>query len=158
MQLRKHLVKLLKGGNAYSPFEEIVADFPEDHMNTLFPNGSYNPWELLEHIRLTQEDILDFMINSDYSEPNWPVDYWPKTQKKVTKKDWVNTIKQIKQDIQKTQEMVMNRKIDLYAKVPKGDGQTFLREFLLVADHNSYHLGEFSIMRQVMRTWRHGHT
>ena len=99
-------------------------------------------------------DILDFMINPKYIEPEWPKDYWPKPSQKATKKDWDKTITDFKKDLAALLKMVKDPKIDFSAKIPKGSGQTFLREFLLVADHNSYHLGEFSIMRQVMGTWR----
>ncbi len=155
--LRNHLLNLLKGGMAYMPFDEVVANFPESSINKLFPNGNYSSWHLLEHIRLTQADILDFMVNSKYIEPDWPKDYWPKSSEKAAKADWNNTISMFKKDLQKLQKMVKDPKINLYAKVPRGTGQTFLREFLLVADHNSYHLGEFAIMRQINSTWPKKH-
>src|SRR5664279_1147167 len=151
--LREHIVNLLQGGQAYAPFEEIVKGFPEEHINTIFPNGNYSAWHLLEHIRRTQEDILDFMKNPKYIEKEWPKDYWPETHEKATIKDWEKTISGFKADLQELQKMALDPKINLYEKIPHGTGQTNLREFLLVADHNAYHLGEFAIMRQVQKTW-----
>ncbi len=154
---REHLLSLLKGGNAYMPFSEAVADFPQKLMNTVFPNGTYSPWDLLEHIRITQWDILDFTKNTDYKEIKWPDDYWPPKGKKATKKEWERTIKQFQKDLGELQKIAKNPKTDLYAKIPHGTGQTILREILLVADHNAYHIGEFTIMRQVMKTWPKSH-
>ena len=153
-ELRSHIVNLLKGGQAYMPFDTVIADFPREHMNTAFPNGTYSPWHLLEHIRRTQFDILEFMKNPDYKEREWPKDYWPVKDDKAAQKDWEKTISGFQKDRNELEKMVMDQKLDLFKKVPWGDGQTYLREFLLVADHNSYHLGEFSIMRQVMGTWK----
>jgi hypothetical protein len=155
--LREHLLTLLKGGNAYMPFSEAVADFPVKYMNTVFPNGTYSPWALLEHIRITQWDILDFIRNPQYEELTWPADYWPPKERKAVKKDWEKTIDQFQKDSIELQKIVKNPKTDLYAKIPHGTGQTILREILLVADHNAYHTGEFTIMRQVMKTWPKNH-
>lgn len=155
--LRKQLVQMLAGGNAYGTFEEIVKDFPTGTINDLFPNGDYSAWALLEHIRLTQRDILDFMIDPKYKEPQWPQDYWPKKNKKATKSDWDKTIQGFTTDLKKLQTIAKDPKVDLYSKIAWGSGQTILREILLVSEHNSYHLGEFSIMRQVMGTWSKSH-
>lgn len=151
--LREHIINLLNGGQAFAPFDEIVKYFPEKDMNTVFPNGTYTPWHLLEHIRRTQFDILNFIVNPKYVEPEWPKDYWPATDKKASKKDWEETITRFTQDREALKKLVLDPTVDMFAKVPNGDSQTYLREFLLVADHNAYHLGEFSIMRQVMGTW-----
>jgi hypothetical protein len=155
--MRETLVAFLKGGNAYMPFSEVVSQFPEEKINTLFPKGTYAPWHLLEHIRLTQWDILDFIQNPDYKEPSWPDDYWPAKDKKATKKDWDTTIDHYQKDNQALQKIVTDPQTDLFKKISKGTGQTIFREILLVCDHNAYHLGEFAIMRQVMDTWSKGH-
>ena len=138
-------------------FADVVVNFPEDHMNTIFPNGTYTPWHLLEHIRRTQWDILDFIVNSNYQELSWPDDYWPRKDEKTTQKAWDKTIARFENDLKELQNIVKNPKTDLYAKIPHGDGQTILREILVVADHTSYHIGEFAIMRQVMETWKGDH-
>jgi hypothetical protein len=152
--VREHLLSLLKGGNAHMTFAEAVLDFPFSKMNTVFPNGTYTFWHLLEHIRKTQQDILDFIISPHYQEMSWPKDYWPPMNEKATEEKWQKTILQYKKDLAALQKIVKDKKTDLYAKIPHGDGQIILREILLVADHTSYHIGEFAIMRQVMRIWK----
>lgn len=151
--VREHLLSLLKGGNAHMTFPDAVANFPKDSMNVVFPNGTYTPWHLLEHIRRTQWDILDFIQNTDYQSRSWPDDYWPGKNEKASIIEWNKTISQYKKDLTSLQKIVENPKTNLYEKIPHGDGQTVLREILLVADHLSYHLGEFAIIRQVMGTW-----
>lgn len=151
--LRAQLVGFLKGGETHMPFADAVKDFPITHINNVFPNGEYTFWHLLEHIRFTQKDILDFMVDPKYTEPEWPKDYWPPKNKKATKKDWDKTIKGYQSDVGKLIDLVQNPKVDLYAKVPKGTGQIYLREFMVVSDHTSYHIGEFSIMRQTLKLW-----
>lgn len=155
--VREHLLDLLKGGNAHMTIEEAVKDFPEEKMNTMFPNGTYSSWHLLEHIRLTQADILEFMISPSYKEKEWPKEYWPAKGRKCTKQDWEKTLAGIKRDTKELERIVRDPKTDLYAKIPHGTGQTYMREILLVADHNAYEIGEFAIMRQVMGTWGKSH-
>jgi hypothetical protein len=152
--LRDHLIKLLKGGNAHMTLEEAVKDYPLSKINDIFPNGEYSSWHLLEHIRRTQNDILEFIVNSNYQDKEWPKDYWPGRTKKATQKDWEKTISSFQKDIQALEKIVANPKTDLFAKIKWGDGQTILREILLVADHTAYHVGEFAIMRQTMQTWK----
>jgi len=151
--IREQLIDLLKSGHAHMALSEAVKDFPEDKMNTLFPHGTYSSWGLLEHIRITQWDILEFILNSQYKEISWPDDYWPPHSKKATKKEWDSSIALFEKDNLALQKLIKNPKTDLYAKIPHGTGQTIFREILVVADHNSYHLGEVAIMRQVMKTW-----
>lgn len=151
--LREHLLNLLRGGNAHMTLEEAVKTYPVSKMNDIFPNGEYSSWHLLEHIRRTQNDILNFIVNPNYKELEWPKDYWPVRNKKATQKDWNKTIELFGKDIKALEKIAEDPRTDLYAKIPWGDGQTILREILLVADHNAYHIGEFSIMRQVMKTW-----
>jgi len=155
--LRTHLLNLLKGGNAHMTLTEAVADFPKDKINVKFPNGTYSSWDLLEHIRLTQADIVNFIINDKYEDLEWPTNYWPSKDKNASNKDWQQTIKLFEKDLKELQNIVNNPKRDLYAKIPHGAGQTILREILLVADHNAYHIGEFAIMRQILGTWSKNH-
>ena len=150
---REELVFHLTKGHAHMTFEEAVADFPVKKMNEMFPNGEYTFWHLLEHIRRTQADILDFIINKKYKEPEWPGDYWPGKQEKATQKDWNKTVKSFLKDRKKLQKLVENSKTDLYKKIPHGTGQTIFREIIVIVDHNAYHLGEFAIMRQVLHAW-----
>ena len=136
---------------------EAVVDFPQARMNERFTNGTYSAWGLLEHIRIAQWDILDFIRNPGYKEMDWPDDYWPERGRKATRKEWDETIARFGKDHDELERMVKNPKTDLYSRIPWGDGQTILREILLVSDHNAYHLGEFAIMRQVMGTWGRQH-
>lgn len=152
--LRKQLLDLLQGGHAHMTFDEAVKDFPLKRINTKFPNSTYTPWRLLEHIRITQYDILDFIQNPNYQELEWPKDYWPKENDKGTKNDWEETIKKYHEDLKALERIVMDKKVNLYEKIPHGSGQTIIREILLVADHSAYHIGEFAIARSIMRTWR----
>lgn len=154
--MREEIKFLLSPGNAHMDLNEAVADFPIAKINTTFPNGTYSPWHLLEHIRRTQHDILDFMINPNYKEMEWPNDYWPGKLEKATSKDFEKTIKMFNQDLVFLQKMAMDPKIDLSKKIPWSSGQTIAREFMVIADHNAYHIGEFAIMRQVMGTWKKG--
>jgi hypothetical protein len=155
--LREQLVDLLRGGNAHMPVEAAVADFPVASMNTRFPNGTYTPWHLLEHLRLAQWDILDFIRNPAYQEQNWPEDYWPPQDREATKEDWDRTIAAFQADRRALEELVLDPETDLHARIAHGSTQTILREILVVADHNAYHIGEFAIMRQVMGTWGADH-
>jgi hypothetical protein len=155
--LRRHLLSLLKDGNAHMTFDEAVKNYPVSMINVKFPNGTYSSWYLLEHIRITQNDILEFIANSKYIYLDWPKDYWPPENKRATEKDWKKTIESFQKDIKALEKIISNPGTDLYAKIPWGEGQTILREILLVADHNAYEVGEFAIMRQVMGTWDKNH-
>ena len=151
--IRSELVFHLTEGHAHMPFADAIKDFPEEHMNTVFPNGEYTFWHLLEHIRRTQEDILDFMTNPGYKERSWPADYWPAKDEHATKQDWEKTAKSFAENQQQLKTLIENPKTDLYRKIPHGSGQTIFREIWVIVDHNAYHIGEFAIMRQVANTW-----
>jgi uncharacterized damage-inducible protein DinB len=155
--IRDHLLSLLQGGNAHAKFDDIVKDFPMSEINTRVTNVPYSSWQLLEHIRRTQHDILDFIINSNYKELEWPKDYWPSNDKKAIEKDWKQSIEMFNTDSKELEKIVKNPKTDLYAKIPHGDGQTILREILLVADHNAYHMGELVMLQRVMGIWDKKH-
>jgi hypothetical protein len=155
--LRNHLVWLLRGGNAHMPFQEAVSGFPLGRINALFPHGSYSAWALLEHLRIAQWDILDFMTNSAYQYREWPQEYWPAEGTQATAEDWQRTIAEFEHDLAELARIVEDPQTDLYSAIAHGTGQTILREILLVADHNAYHIGEFAIMRQVMGTWPEDH-
>ena len=135
------------------PFEEAVMDFPIKYINTFPPNVTYSFWHLLEHIRITQWDILDFSKNSDYKYIKWPDDYWPAKRAKASKKDWDKTLRLIKSDLDKMIQLIKDQKNDLYKPFPWGEGQNLFREAILIANHNAYHIGEFAILRQVLNLW-----
>jgi hypothetical protein len=155
--LREQLCELLEHSQAHMSFAEAVAAYPMEHINTPFPNGTYSAWHLLEHLRRTQWDILDFIRNQDYREQEWPRDYWPAPEQQAQPDDWQRTIDAFLADQQALRAIVMNPQTDLWAPIPWGSGQTIAREITVVADHNAYHIGEFAIMRQVMGTWGPSH-
>ena len=155
--LREQLLSLLRSENAHMSFDEVVADFPMDQINTRIPHENYTTWHILEHLRLTQRDILLFMTDPAYTEPSWPDDYWPARDATATASEWEQTIDGFRADLAELERLVQDDRFDLEQRVPWGSGQTHLREFLLVADHNAYHIGEFGILRQVMQTWPAGH-
>jgi len=151
--LRDLLLQRLRGRGAHMPFEEAVKDFPMAAINARFPNGTYSSWGLLEHIRLTQLDILDYVHDPNYAHKQWPKEYWPDESKQVTPAEWDATIAAFLADRLELEKLVEDPETDLYAKIPWGGDHTILREILIVSDHNAYHLGEFAIVRQVMGTW-----
>lgn len=155
--LREHLLELLRGGSAHMTFDEAIADYPLDRINEKFPHGEYSAWALLEHIRLAQDDIIEFIQEKDYREKRWPEDYWPDFDKVATEEDWWGTIGGFKDGIGTLVVLVEDDETDLFARIPWGDGQTVAREIMVVADHNAYHIGELGIMRQAMGTWGEDH-
>lgn len=157
-QLRNQLISLLRGGNAHMAFAEAVAAFPEAHINTRPPNVAYTFWHLIEHLRLTQVDILDYLTNPAYAEPEWPRDYWPHRDALATKADWNASLSSFQRDLEAIVAIVADEDTDLLSTVPSNDEHSVLREVLIVADHNAYHVGELGILRQVEDAWGHEHS
>lgn len=156
--LRENLLALLTGEYARMSFADAVAEFPMDRINENFPNADYGPWDLLEHIRLGQEDILDFIKNPNYQERDWPENYWPDKRRKATPAEWEKSVKSFENDFKQLEELVKDPATDLYHEIPwKGGGISILREIMTVANHNAFHLGEFAMMRQAMGTWGKSH-
>lgn len=151
--LREQLLALLRGGNAHLGFDDAVANFPLEHINTKPPNVSYTPWHLLEHIRIAQWDILEFVRNPDHVSPSWPEGYWPAPDEQADQARWQQTIDEFQADLKAIEDLVTDPDTDFFSPIPHAPGYTILREILLVADHNAYHIGEFAILRQVMDTW-----
>jgi hypothetical protein len=151
--LRDHLVTLLRGGNAHMPFAEAVADFPEAHLNTRPAHVGYTFWHLVEHVRITQADILDYLTNAAYQEPEWPAEYWPGREEVATKADWERSVAAFNRDLEALIAIVAAEGNDLLATVPSNDQHSVLREILIVADHNAYHIGELGILRQIAQAW-----
>jgi hypothetical protein len=147
------LVELLNGLGAHMPFEAAVADFPDEAMNRRPPNVHYTPWQLLEHLRLTQADILEYCTSPDYVEKPWPEGLWPEPGSEATPEQFVATIAAYLADRDALKALVTDPARDLFAVIPGTPGHTLLREVRVVADHNAYHVGEFAILRQVMGTW-----
>lgn len=152
--LRQQLVNMLTLQQAHMMFDDAVANFPQEHFNTRPPKVEYAFWHLLEHIRICQWDILDYIRNPNYAELPFPEGVWPKRDATTDIAGWQNTINQFHHDLQELINMVKNPEIDFYAQIPHGyQGHNILREILIVADHNAYHIGEFGILRQTMGLW-----
>jgi hypothetical protein len=150
------LLALLRGGQAHATFEQAVKDFPAKHYATVPANLPYSAWQLLEHLRITQRDILDFSAppTGGYQHREWPADYWPKSPEPPTADAWNNTIAEIRADQQKFEQLLLKPKVDLYKPFLWGTGQNLLREALLIADHNAYHLGELVLLRRLLGIWK----
>jgi hypothetical protein len=154
--LRAQMLALIDGHGAHMPFDAAVADFPDDAINRRPPNVAYTPWHLLEHIRIAQKDILDYIVDRAYLAPNWPEEYWPKRDATATPEQFAQTIAGFKADRKALHDLVADPATDLMAEIPNTPGHTILREVRLVGDHNAYHIGEFAILRQVMGSWPAG--
>ncbi len=153
-QLREHLIYLLNGGGAHARFDDVVKDMPEE-LRGVKPSGlPHSAWMLLDHLRLAQWDILEFSRTSKYRSPEWPRGYWPKTEAPPSTAAWNKSVQQFRKDLKAMQDLVANPKTDLYARIPWGDGQTILREALLLADHNAYHLGQLVDVRRLLGAWK----
>jgi hypothetical protein len=148
--LRKHLLSLLNAGNAHLDFDSAIKDFPAD-LRGKRPKGSpHSPWEILEHMRLAQWDILEFTRNPEHVSPDFPSGYWPTTPEPPNNKAWNKSADAFRADLKAMSALVANKSTDLFAPIPHGDGQTVLREALLVADHNAYHLGQLVLLRRLL--------
>jgi hypothetical protein len=152
--LREHLLYLLKGGGAHASFDAATARLPVALRSKRPEGASHSPWEILEHMRLAQWDILEFSRNPKHVSPPWPSGYWPKTQAPPNSAAWSNSIKAFQANLKSMCQLVARSSTDLYAPLPHGDGQTILREALLIADHNAYHLGEMVLMRRLLGAWK----
>jgi hypothetical protein len=150
-QVVRHVDKLLRMDGAHLAFAEAVTDFPIE-MRGAKPNGApHSAWELLEHMRLAQADILDFSRNPHYKEKTFPDDYWPPTPAPPNDQAWDTSVQQFEQDLKEIQALIADPANDLLAKIPHGEGQTLLREALVVADHSSYHLGQLMFLRKMLQ-------
>jgi hypothetical protein len=151
--LRQHLLDLLRGGNAHLNFEEALAGLPPNLRGAKPAGLPYSPWRLLEHMRMAQWDILEFSRNPKHVSPAFPAGYWPETDAPPDDKAWQNSIRRFRADLKAMQDLVEDPATDLFAPIAHGDGQTILREALLVADHNSYHLGQLVTVRRLLGAW-----
>jgi hypothetical protein len=151
--LRDHLLYLLRGGGAHVGFEKTVGGLPPELRGKKAPGLPHTIWQLLEHLRLAQWDILEFSRSRDHVSPDFPAGYWPKTEAPPDNAAWERSLEAFRKDLKAMQDLVDDPKTDLYAKIPWGDGQTILREALLVADHNAYHLGQIVNVRQALGAW-----
>jgi hypothetical protein len=151
--LRDHLVKLLAWEDAHVSFDTAVADLPVRSRGSIPSGLPYSPWQILEHLRLTQRDILEFCINSNYVEQEWPADYWPKTPRPPSDDAWDASVQAFRKDRSALEKLARDPAIQLEERIPHGDGQTYLRELLLAADHAAYHVGEMVVVRRILGVW-----
>src|SRR5262245_64780862 len=154
---REHLDYLLGGGGgAHLDFDKAVAGLPPELRGVRAANSPHTAWRLLEHLRIAQWDILEFSRNPKYVAPEWPAGYWPAGDAPPDDKAWDRSVASFHVDLKAMRALVNDPKTDLFAKIPWGDGQTILREALLVADHNAYHLGQLVLLRRALGAWEYG--
>jgi len=154
--LRELVAKLLSWEDAHVSFDAAVANLPAA-LRGMKPAGlPYSPWQLLEHLRITQHDILDFCRNPAYRELTWPDDYWPPAAGPGSPTAWDDGVAQFQRDRAELQQLAKDPAIELEARIPHGSGQTYLRELLLAADHAAYHIGELIVVRRLLGAWSKG--
>ena len=151
--LRKQLLDTLTAGQAHVSFEQAVKDFPPTHYASKPEGGGHSAWQLLEHLRITQRDILDFSADPDYKELKWPDEYWPREAKPPQAQSWDESIAAFEKDRADFCALIADPSSDLNGRLPNGDGQTLLREALLIIDHNAYHLGQLITLRVQLGIW-----
>lgn len=151
--LRDHLVKLLDWKDAHASFDAAVEGVSIEHRGAVPPGASHSLWQLVEHLRLAQHDIHDFCVNPNYEEMDWPDDYWPFDPAPPSAGAWDESVAGYRADRARMIEIAKDASIDLHARIPHGTGQTYLREILLVADHNAYHIGQIVLVRKMLGSW-----
>jgi hypothetical protein len=151
--IRKQLADTLSWGHAHVDFDKAVEGIPAEVRGRRPPGLPHSPWEILEHVRIAQEDILDFCRNPQYAERKWPDEYWPSSPEPPDPRAWDASVAAFRRDRDVMRHLATDPKVDLTAKIPHGTGQTFLREVLLILDHNAYHVGELVAARRALGAW-----
>lgn len=152
--VREHVIALLRGGNAHLTLDQTLDGLSAELRGVKPPGLPYSVWQLLEHLRIAQWDILEFSRNPHYVSAKFPDDYWPRAEAPADEAAWDACVKAIHADLKAMEQLVTARATDLFAPIPHGDGQTILREALLVADHNAYHLGQIMLIRRLLGAWK----
>lgn len=152
--LREHLLKYLGHPHTHMVFADAVKDFPEKFINEKPAGLPYSFWQLLEHMRITQLDMIDFIQTADYKILEWPRDYWPRDDEKADAAMFNESIRKYLNDVETLRKIIGNTETDLFAKIPHGSGQTILKEVLQIIDHESYHMGQFIVMRRLIGEWK----
>jgi hypothetical protein len=152
--LRQHLLELLNGGHAHPDFEAAIADLPVDLRGAKPPGLPHTPWRLLEHMRIAQWDILRYSIDPDHVSPEFPTGYWPDGDAPLDTSAWDRSVEGFRSDLKAMKDLVADPQTDLFLPIPHGQGHTILREALLVADHNSYHIGQMIAVRRLLGAWQ----
>ena len=153
-KLREHVVYLLRGGGAHISVDEVVADWPVNLRGVKPAGAAHTAWQLVEHMRIAQWDIVEFSRNAKHVSPEFPSGYWPATEAPPDAAAWEKSLSAFRADLKAMEQLVEDPKTDLFARIAHGEGQTILREALLVADHNAYHLGQLVMLRRLLGTWK----
>ncbi|PYO26456.1 MAG: ABC transporter [Candidatus Rokuibacteriota bacterium] len=153
MDARRLIHEVFTTESSHMSLDEAVADFPVGSINAKTPNVPFSFWHILEHIRIAQTDLLEYVQNAKHVSPSWPDGYWPKPDATTDAAGWKRTIATIKKDLKRIDQLLADPKVDIFAPVPFANGKSVLRCVFLAIDHNSYHLGEFGILRQTMNLW-----
>jgi len=153
-ELRNHLVKLLTWNDAHVDFDKAVHGVPPSVQGGRPQSMPYSPWELLEHLRLAQRDILDFCRDPAYAAPKFPAGYWPGAEAPPTPEAWDQSVAEFRADREALCDFISDPSLDLFSQIAHGDGQTYLREALLAADHTAYHVGEMIAVRRMLGVWK----
>ena len=154
--IRDHVLKLLKGRQGHVDFETVMANLPREFQGKKPEGAPHTPWQLLEHMRIAQGDILEFSRDPKHVSPKFPEGYWPNSEAPPDEGAWQKSVTSFAADLQAMADLVADPSTDLYARIPHGSGQTILREALLVADHNAYHLGQLVLLRRLLNIWIEG--
>ncbi len=152
--LISNLTNLLTKANAHATLDDALKNIPFELLSKTPEGLPYNIWQLAEHIRISQWDILEFSRNTDYQSPDWPAGYWPAEKAPSSEDAWKKCVDEIKKDRNSFVELIKNAGENLYTRIPNGDGQTLLREALVLADHNSYHTAEIIVLRRLLNDWK----
>jgi len=151
-RLKAEIAELLNSGGAHVDFDKALKGFPFKDAGKVPKGATHSPWQILEHMRIAQADILEYVSTPNYQEKRWPEDYWPKTTKPGSKSAWTKSVRAFKGDRKKLETMLEGS--DLLKAIPFANNKTLLKEILLVADHNAYHLGEFVLLRRLLGNWK----
>lgn len=151
--LRQHLVNLLTLGNAHVTFDDAIKGLAPELRGKRPKGAEYSAWQLLEHLRIAQWDILEFSRDAEHKSPKWPEGYWPQKPAPPDEKAWDRSVRAFRRDLKAMSALVADPRTNLFAKIPHGDGQTILREALLAADHNAYHVGQLVLVRRLLGAW-----
>jgi len=151
--LREHVANLLTSGHAHADFEAAIKNLPVELQGKRPKGAEHSLWELLEHMRIAQWDILEFSRDAKHKSPKFPDGYWPKSKAPADEKAWNKSVRGFRRDLKEFSALVRDESTDLFARIPHGDGQTILREALLAADHNAYHIGQFVMVRRLLGAW-----
>jgi DinB superfamily len=154
--VREQIIKLLQGGQAHLTLDDVLKNFPRSLRGVKPAGAPHSAWQLLEHLRIAQWDILEFSRNAKHVSPKWPEGYWPANDRPPTDAAWKKSISAIKRDRRAMERLVEHPRTDLYSKIPHGTGQNILREALLIADHNAYHIGQLLLVRRLLGAWQEG--